>query len=112
MRLASPQFQKYNLVCRASIDEAPQFMKDDLASSCQGNRYTTTLHVLNSLVVKCSKLTVASPVYRGSARGVLPTSFWEKNEQGVRGGVEVCHRPSRRSARTLNPTTVPLTHGD
>ena len=63
-------------------------MKDAFEASCKGNYYRTTLHVLNSLVVKCSKLTQATPVYRGSARGVMPTSFWEKNEQGVRGGVE------------------------
>ena len=72
----------------ASIDEAPQFMRDDFAATCRGNKYTTTLHVLNSLVVKCSKLTTATKVYRGSAKGVLPDSFWNPNAHGVRGGVE------------------------
>ena len=62
MPLARPskQFQKYNLVCRSSINEAPQFMKDDCNKSCRGNKYVTTLHVLNSTVVKCSKLTKVS----------------------------------------------------
>ena len=87
-RLASAQFQKYVLVLRASIGEAPQFMKDDFVASCQGNKYTTTLHVLNSLVVKASKLTVACKVYRGSANGVLPETFWSANQYNVRGGVE------------------------
>ena len=32
-------------------------MRGDFAAACRGNKYTTTLHVLNSLVVKCSKLT-------------------------------------------------------
>ena len=35
-----------------------------------------------------SKLTKATRVYRGSARGVLPTSFWEPDADHVRGGVE------------------------
>ena len=43
---------------------------------------------LNSLIVKCSKLTKAVRVYRGMSRGVLPQSFWDENEHGVRGGVE------------------------
>ena len=81
-------FQKYNLVCRAAINEAPAFIKDDFAVSCKGNTYTTTLHTLNSLIVKCSKLTKAVRVYRGTSRGVLPQSFWDENEHGVRGGVE------------------------
>ena len=63
-------------------------MKDSFATSCKGNHYRTTLHCLNSMVVKCSKLTKATTVYRGSARGVLPTSFWEEDKDGVRGGVE------------------------
>ena len=83
-----PMFQKYNLVCRAAIDEAPSCVVSDFESSCKGNRYTTTLHVLNSLVVKCSKLTKAEKVYRGMAKGVLPETFWQPNEHGVRGGVE------------------------
>jgi hypothetical protein len=36
------QFQKYNLVCRASIDEAPDFLKANFARECKGNKYTTT----------------------------------------------------------------------
>ena len=36
------------------------------------NKYTTTLHALNSLIVKSSKLTKVTKVYRGSARGVSP----------------------------------------
>lgn len=42
--LSPPQFEKYNLVCRASIDEAPPFMKANFEASCKGNKYTTTLH--------------------------------------------------------------------
>jgi hypothetical protein len=45
-------------------------------------------HVLNSCIVKLSKLTVVRKVYRGMANGVLPDEFWTPNDVNVRGGVE------------------------
>ena len=57
-------------------------------AGCKGNRYVTTTHVINSVIVKASKLTKVAKVYRGVAGGVLPERFWTPNEQGVRGGVE------------------------
>ena len=84
-----PTFVKYNLALRAMIATTPSFMKDDFEKkTCKGNRYTTTIHVVNSLIVKCSKLTTATKVYRGSARGLLPKPFWEPNAENVRGGVD------------------------
>ena len=44
--------------------------------------------VINSVIVKSSKLTRATKVYRGIAGGLLPDRFWEANEQGVKGGIE------------------------
>ena len=52
------------------------------------NRYTTTLHVINSGIVKTSKLTFASKVYRGVSGMALPDAFWQANSHGVRGGIE------------------------
>eukprot|EP01044_Picomonas_judraskeda_P000422 COSAG03_NODE_18_length_21685_cov_15.938988_28_plen_674_part_00 len=51
-------------------------------------RFTTTLHVLNSGVLKLAKLQPAIQVYRGISGMRLPKSFTEKNELNVRGGVE------------------------
>ena len=34
------------------------------------------MHVINSAIVKSSKLTKAAKVYRGVAGGRLPDSFW------------------------------------
>ena len=48
----------------------------------------TTIHVINSIIVKSSKLTLAAKVYRGVAGGKLPDAFWTPNEQNVRGGIE------------------------
>mmetsp|Transcript_74735 Transcript_74735/g.206117 ORF Transcript_74735/g.206117 Transcript_74735/m.206117 type:complete len:507 (-) Transcript_74735:139-1659(-) len=52
------------------------------------NRYTTTLHAINSGIVKLSRLTKATTVYCG-ASGVLPEDFWRENDHGVKGGVEL-----------------------
>ena len=39
------------------------------------NKYTTTLHAINSAIVKLGKLTVATKVYRGIAGKKLPDEF-------------------------------------
>jgi NLR family CARD domain-containing protein 3 len=57
-------------------------------AGCKGNTYVTTTHVVNSAIVKMSKLTMTQKVYRGVAGGLLPESFWRPNEQGVKGGIE------------------------
>ncbi|CAK0838498.1 unnamed protein product [Prorocentrum cordatum] len=55
---------------------------------CKHNRYVTTLHVINSALIKLSKLLSVVKVYRGVERGMLPECFWEANDFNVRGGVE------------------------
>ena len=52
------------------------------------NLYTTTLHVINSGIVKTSKLTFATKVYRGVSGMALPDKFWTDNEYDVKGGIE------------------------
>jgi ankyrin repeat protein len=73
------RFQKYN-------DSLRGF--GPTLASCKGNTYVTTIHAINSMVVKASKLTKVGRVYRGVSGGVLPDSFWTANKYGVRGGVE------------------------
>eukprot|EP00966_Prymnesium_polylepis_P250904 5801881-Prymnesium_polylepis.1 len=62
--------------------------RKSVGALCQRNQYTTTLHVINSAIVKLGKLTRAGTVYRGISGGVLPDEFWEENEDGVCGGCE------------------------
>ena len=69
--------------CNTQVRYALRF--EDL---CLGNRYTTTIHVINSAIVKLSKLTVATKVFRGISGIGLPQSFLKGNEFGVRGGIE------------------------
>ena len=52
------------------------------------NKYATTLHGINSAIIKLGKLTIAIKVYRGVAGMKLPDAFWTANEFGVKGGVE------------------------
>lgn len=43
---------------------------------------------IHRCVIKNGKLTPATKVFRGISNMALPKVFWEKNEFGVRGGVE------------------------
>ena len=52
------------------------------------NKYTTTLHCVNSFIIKMSKLCKAVKVYRGVSGGMLPEACRTPNEYGVKGGIE------------------------
>jgi HEAT repeat protein len=82
-----PTFVKYNTVLRGLQSSIPYF-KNTYAKLCKANKYTTTLHVINSSIVKLSKLTTATKVYRGISGGRLPKHFRVANEYGVRGGID------------------------
>ena len=51
--------------------------------------FMTTIHVLNSLILKLSRVQAAEKVYCGLNEGVLPDQFWEVNKQGIQGGIEL-----------------------
>lgn len=93
---ASSRYVKYNAVLRGlgSAQAAPH---DKWKALCGENRYSTTLHVLNSAIVKLGKLTRVEKVYRGIAGGLLPESFWRANEHGVCGGVVTTRRGLKRT---------------
>ena len=54
-------FQKYNAGLRGSpnLRDAPEALTRILKELCLGNAYATTLHCINSAIVKLSKLTVS-----------------------------------------------------
>ena len=81
-------FVKYNSVLRAAGENAPAALKKATGILCLRNKYTTTLHIINSAVVKLGKLTKAGTVYRGLSGGTLPEEFWQANDYGVCGGCE------------------------
>jgi NLR family CARD domain-containing protein 3 len=64
-------------------------MMRKLQELCEENRYVTTLHLINSAILKLSKIQRADRVFRGISGGaVLPKEFWNANDQNVKGGVE------------------------
>ena len=106
--LQGPLFVKYNGVLRG-IDGKVPFLVSQMVGYCcsEGvsaqfkkgeltyeqvlphvNKYTTTLHAINSAIVKLSKLTYAGKVYRGVSGMALPPEFWEPNAFGVKGGID------------------------
>ena len=78
-------YLKFNAVLRGKLFS---FARPGFDKLCKGNTYTTTLHVINSAIIKLSKLTVAAKVYRGVSGGMLPEACRRKNQYGFKGGVE------------------------
>jgi hypothetical protein len=65
-----------------------QHMINQYQKLCGSNTYTTTLHAINSAIVKLGKVSAALTVYRGVSDGALPDAFWEPNEFDSCGAVE------------------------
>ena len=82
-------YQKYNAVLRG-FGDAPgsTFLAETARKLTKGNKYVTTIHAINSAVIKLSKLSKAGKVYRGVCYGLLPEQFWKGDESGVCGGIE------------------------
>ena len=51
--------------------------------------FTTTIHVINSAIIKLSRAQKAEKVFRGTKGGRLPDKFWTPNSDNIRGGIEV-----------------------
>ena len=83
---SGPMYHKYNHVLRAKSGNP--FIVDSYKKMCKDNQYPTTIHAINSLIIKLSKLTVATRVFRGFTFAKLPDSFWTRNSEGIRCGIE------------------------
>ena len=81
-----PMFMKYNAVLRGLPSRllSPK-MWTHMKKLCGDSTYATTLHCINSAIVKLSRLAKPQTVYRGLSGRVLPSEFWRG--QG-HGGVE------------------------
>ena len=80
-----PLFEKYNTILRAA--NAAFFMSYLKQLGIDGNRYTTTNHVLCAAICKLSKLTTVETVYRAPGRA-MPDSFWQHAKMGLAGIIE------------------------
>eukprot|EP00457_Paulinella_chromatophora_P000677 gb/GEZN01000677.1/.p1 GENE.gb/GEZN01000677.1/~~gb/GEZN01000677.1/.p1 ORF type:complete len:1038 (-),score=126.73 gb/GEZN01000677.1/:748-3453(-) len=90
-----PMFMKYNTLLRG-LSSGLEWMEKQFQTLCQGNTYTTTVHVINSALVKLGSLTKAEVVYRGISGGKLPEEFHKFDEFNVRGGVETAFMSTTR----------------
>lgn len=84
-------FELYNTCLRAWGNTergiVPPYATVYAGAAVEG-RFVTTLHVLNSGVLKLATVQPAMEVYRGISAMKLPESFTKLNQDGVRGGVE------------------------
>ena len=92
--MRSPGQENVNEPSPGALDPLER-ARGDFLELCRGNRYTTTLHCLNSAIVKLSKIQKAVKVYRGMSRAALPKTFWHPSETNCRGAVEVSMRSNR-----------------
>ena len=63
-------------------------MVNQNAAICKNNSYPTTIHCINSCLIKLSKLTKTCPLFRGTTNGALPDSFFVPDKYNIKGGIE------------------------
>ena len=113
-----PMYLKYNSVLRFFSGDA--FLQDQCVKYKLGvweadedglwqnfswklapTKYATTIHAINSCIVKLSALTVAETVYRGVAGMRMPQSFFKKDlKTNLAGGVEYGFSSTTRKRET------------
>ena len=84
-----PMYVKYQATLRGTLDTDGASASDTDPRMSGSRAFVTTIHAINSAVLKCSKHTKATTVYRGISNRVMPKAFHKENEHGVKGGVEV-----------------------
>ena len=102
-----PLYVRYNKVLRGlgRIERRRNevgWHAEQIETLFKGNLFTTTLHVINSAIVKLSKLTKAELVWRGVAGGVLPEEFWSPDKLGLRGGCEYAFMSTTTNAEVAH----------
>ena len=87
----------------SSFRVPPPALTRRLSSWCcrQGNEYLTTIHVLNSAIVKLGALTVAGKVYRAMYDVGLSKAALMKDSYGVSGGVDGAFQSWSRDFQTM-----------
>lgn len=92
-----PMFFKYNTVLRgANVPGGIPYFQGLFKSLCHGNKYPNTLHAITAAISKLARVTKCDMVYRAPG-GILPKYFWEDDEFGAKGGVEMGFMSTSRS---------------
>ena len=86
---------------------APEGLANRWRKLCGLNAYATTLHVINSAVVKLSKLTMAMPVYRGLHGATLPRAFFDVGTPFIKAAFTLSQfaEASENGGRAKSPWT-------
>eukprot|EP01051_Picozoa_sp_SAG22_P006230 SAG22_NODE_401_length_11080_cov_18.258082_5_plen_553_part_00 len=82
-----PCFILYNGVLRAMASGGVVPRGPDQGKAVRG-AFVTTIHAINSGVIKLSRLQPAIPIFRGVNGMRLPTQFTKPNAHNIKGGVE------------------------
>jgi hypothetical protein len=84
----SEELKKHQEEREQHVKEANVKETSQIAGHTSGNLYTTTLHVINSAVLKLGQLTKAEKVYRGISYRTLPERMLKRDRFNTCGGVE------------------------
>lgn len=85
-----PMFLLYNTKLRSMSSGGTVPERDSQLGGLRTHgRYTTTIHAINSGIIKLSRIQPTCTIYRGMSGMKLPSSFLEPNAYNVRAGVEV-----------------------
>ena len=91
---------KYAHACiDACMQPTHKYARDDACGPrrykklCLGNRYSGTIHAINSAFVKLGRISTASKLYRGVGGFRLPEAFLSPDEFGA--GPHMVHHPHR-----------------
>ena len=79
----------YNGVLRGITSKATVYSLEHFERLCRGSKFTTTIHVINSAIVKLSKLTRVESVYRGISGRKLPPAFEHHDKHNAIGAVDL-----------------------
>eukprot|EP00554_Chaetoceros_debilis_P003718 CAMPEP_0194086784 /NCGR_PEP_ID=MMETSP0149-20130528/22419_1 /TAXON_ID=122233 /ORGANISM="Chaetoceros debilis, Strain MM31A-1" /LENGTH=703 /DNA_ID=CAMNT_0038769963 /DNA_START=69 /DNA_END=2177 /DNA_ORIENTATION=- len=83
---------KYNKMIRANIAgrrTGQEWRMKEERTLCKGNKYPTTMHVIQSAIAKLGKINPNREAYCGISDGLLPPWFWDNHtDLGTKGGVE------------------------
>jgi len=93
LRLYSgPMGVKYNKMIRshtAGHREGQEWRLDEEHELCRGNKYPTTMHVIQSTISKLGKINPNEKGYKGFHNYILPEWFWTNHlDLKAKGGVE------------------------
>mmetsp|Transcript_3500 Transcript_3500/g.7457 ORF Transcript_3500/g.7457 Transcript_3500/m.7457 type:complete len:1156 (+) Transcript_3500:3-3470(+) len=82
-----PLYEKYNAVLRG-LPRKVDFFEKKFNQLCKGNRYTNTLHAINSVLVTLGRITEATPLYFGVSDHNLSKDFTKPDKYMIAGGIE------------------------